>query len=123
MAIVKSVEHFKQFLYGKEFIIRSDLQPLTAIKTNAKPSIRLGRRLNDLADYNFKIEHKKGTDNILADAVSKLNLPVFKDDEPERIEKIINSVGQQYESDIEIIDIHDMIEFEAQEGDLEEMSS
>ena len=36
------------------------------------------------------------------------------------MKKIINSVGQQYESYIEIIELHDMIEFEAQEGNLEE---
>ena len=41
LAIVKSMEHFKQFLYGKEFIIKTDNQPLIAIKTKAKPSIRL----------------------------------------------------------------------------------
>ena len=92
------------------------------IKTKAKPSIRLGRWLNDLADFSFKIEHKKGTDNILADALSRLNLPMLEDDEPARIEKIINSVGLQYESDIEIIEFHDNIEFEAQEEDLEEIT-
>ena len=43
LAIVKAVEHFKQFLYGKEFIIKTDHQPLIAIKTKTKPSIRLGR--------------------------------------------------------------------------------
>ena len=85
LTIAKSVEHFKQFLYGKEFIIRRDHQPLTAIKTKSKHSIRLEKWLNDLADYNFKIEHKKGTDNILADALSRFNLPAFEDDEPARI--------------------------------------
>ena len=121
LAIVKALEHFKQFLYGKEFIIKTYHQPLTAIKTKAKSSIRLGRWLNVLADYSFKIEHKKGTDNILADALSKLNLPAFEDEEPTRIEKIINSVGLQYESDVEIIEFHHMVKFEAQEGNLEEI--
>ena len=45
------------------------------------------------------------------DALSRLNLPVFEDDEPARIEKIINSVGLQYESDLEIIEFYDMMEF------------
>ena len=100
LAIVKSVEHFKQFLYGKVFILKTDHQPLIAIKTKAKPSTRLGRWLNDLADYSFKTEHKKGTDSILADALSRLNLPAFEEEEPTRVEKIINWMGLQYESDI-----------------------
>ena len=37
LATVKAVEHFKQFLYGKEFVIKTDHQPLTSIKTKAKP--------------------------------------------------------------------------------------
>ena len=80
LAIVKAVEHFKQFLYGKEFVIKMDHQPLTSIKTKAKPFIRLGRWLRDLADHSFKIEHKKGSENILADALSRLNLPEFEDE-------------------------------------------
>ena len=47
LAIVKAVENFKQFLYGKEFVIKTDHQPLTSIKTKAKPSVRLGRLLSD----------------------------------------------------------------------------
>ena len=119
LAILKSVEHFKQFLYGKEFIIKTDHQPLTAIKTKAKPSIKLVRWLNDLAEYSLEIEHKEGTDKILADALSRLNSPAFENDEPARMEKTINSVGLHYERDMNIIEFRDRIEFEAQEGDLE----
>ena len=43
LAIVKAVEHFRQFLYGKEFIIKTDHAPLISIKTNSKPSARIGR--------------------------------------------------------------------------------
>ena len=43
LAIVKEVKHFKQFLYGKEFVIKTDHHPLKSIKTKVKPSIRLGR--------------------------------------------------------------------------------
>ena len=46
---------------------------------------------------------------------------MFEEDEPARIEKIINSVGLKYESYMEIIEFHDRIEFEAQEGNLEEI--
>ena len=114
LAIVKAVEYFKQFLYGKEFVIKTNHQPLTSIKTKAKPSIRLGRWLSDLACYSFKIEYKKGSDNIIADASSRLNLLWFQDEEPTKVEKIINSVRLQYESEIEIIEFHNIIEFESQ---------
>ena len=40
-----------------------------------------------LADYQFKIEHKRGAENILADALSLLNLP---NDEEENMEYVKN---------------------------------
>ena len=67
LAVIKSVEHFKQFLYGKEFVIKTDHHPLTSIAKKSKPSVRFGRWLSELADSQFKIEHKKGVENILAD--------------------------------------------------------
>ena len=109
LAIVKAVEHFKQFLYGKEFVIKTDHQPLIAIKTKTKPSIRLGRWLNDLADYNFKIEHKKVAENILADALSRLNLPNDEEENLTYVEKIINSVGLEFDPEIEILEFGQMI--------------
>ena len=62
LAVIKAVEHFKQFMYVKIFIIKTDHHPLTSITTKSKPSVRLGRWLSELADYQFKIEHKKGAD-------------------------------------------------------------
>ena len=41
LAVVKAVDHFRQFLYGKEFVIKTDHQPLTSITTKARPSVRL----------------------------------------------------------------------------------
>ena len=41
LAVVKAVDHFSQFLYGKEFIIKTDHHPLTSITTKSKPSVRL----------------------------------------------------------------------------------
>ena len=86
-------------MYGKEFLIKTDHHPLTSITTKSKPSVRLGRWLSELADYQFKIEHKRGADNILADALSRLNLPNEEEENMEYVEKIINSVGLECDSD------------------------
>ena len=67
LAILKAVEHFRVFLFRTKFKIRTDHFPLTSIKTNTNPSGRLARWLDHLSMYTFEIEHKKGTDNLLAD--------------------------------------------------------
>ena len=53
--------------------------------------------MSELADYAFKIEHKKGADNLLADALSRLNLPNCDEEDMDYVEKIINSVGMQFD--------------------------
>ena len=75
LAIVKAVEHFRLFLFRKKFKIRTDNAPLLSIKTNTNPSGRLARWLNHLSIYTFEIEHKRGADNLLAEALSRLNIP------------------------------------------------
>ena len=109
LAVIKSVEHFKQFLYGKEFVIKTDHHPLTSITTKSKPSVRLGRWLSELADYQFKIEHKKGVENILAIALSRLNVPNDDKEDMEYVEKIINSVGLEFDPNMEILEFSEMI--------------
>ena len=42
LAIVKAVENFKKFLYGKEFVIKTEHQSLTSIKTKAKSGLKDG---------------------------------------------------------------------------------
>ena len=112
LAILKAMEHFRQFLYGKEFIIKTDHAPLTSIKTNSKPSARIGRWLGDLADYEFKIQHKKGKDNILADALSRLNLPESFHPDEEFTDKIINYIGVDNREKVVINEFYNMIQDE-----------
>ena len=79
---------------------------MTSITTKSKPSVRLGRWLSELADYAFKIEHKKGADNVLADALSRLNLPNCDEEDITYVEKIINSVGLEFDPEMEILEFH-----------------
>ena len=51
LAIVKAVEHFSQFLFGKKFVIRTDHRPLSWIMTTTKPASRLARWLILLSNY------------------------------------------------------------------------
>ena len=51
--------------------------------------------------------NKKGADNILAYARSRLNLP---DCDEEYVEKIINPVGLQFDPEMEILEFHEMME-------------
>ena len=72
MSIVKAVEHWKVFLYGKEFTVYTDHQPLTWLLGKKNPHPRMERWLDSLAQYQMKIKYRKGTENVVADALSRL---------------------------------------------------
>ena len=71
-AIKFSIETFEYFLSSRPFCIQSDHKPLTFIdKTNFKGSHKLRRWQMDLQNYDFVIQYIKGTDNRLADWLSR----------------------------------------------------
>ena len=63
--------------------------------------------MSELADYAFKKKHKEGADNVLADALTWLNLPNCDEEDMEYVEKIINSVGLQVDPEMEILEFHE----------------
>ena len=65
--------------------------------------------LSELADYQFKIEHKKSAENILEDALSRLNLPNDDEEDLTYVEKILNAVGLEFDPEIEILEFGEMI--------------
>ena len=59
-------------LYGGEFEVYMDNNPLTYILTTAKLDATGQRWVASLANYNFKIFYKSGTLNVEADALSRI---------------------------------------------------
>jgi hypothetical protein len=86
LAIVLAIEKFKQYLYGREFIIKTDHKPLQFLLTTDVPSARLARLQQRIKWYDFKIEYKEGKRNGNADALSRLVLE--EDKQCESFEKL-----------------------------------
>lgn len=79
LAIVFGVRKHHQYLYGREFILRSDHRPLSYIFGPNKgipvtAASRLQRYAVQLSAYNYKIEFIKSINNCHADALSRLPL-------------------------------------------------
>ena len=77
LAIIFGVKKYHQYVYGREFTLKTDHQPLTHIfrenrATPAMASGRIQRWALMLGAYNYKIEYKKGEHNANADALSRL---------------------------------------------------
>ncbi|XP_060070207.1 uncharacterized protein LOC132550192 [Ylistrum balloti] len=72
LAIVWAVQKFEQYLYGKEFVLETDHQPLVYLQRAKIANGRLMRWALLLQPYRFRISAIKGKDNIGADYCSRV---------------------------------------------------
>lgn len=88
MAIVFSVDHFKQYLYGSFFTVNTDHQALAQLQRSNKNNPKLQRWFMELRNYNFKILYKQGKKHTNADGLSRWLLEHEEADDNESIEEI-----------------------------------
>lgn len=78
LAIVYFVKYFRQYLLSKPFTIRTDHAPLSWLKRMPDPVGQNARWLEQLGEYDYQVEHRKGKSHLNADSVSRhpcLNRP------------------------------------------------
>jgi hypothetical protein len=73
-------EKFKDYLYGAEFVVYTENNPLTYVLSSAKLDATGHRWLAALAAFNFKVVYKPDSKNFDADSLSRL--PQRPDTEP-----------------------------------------
>lgn len=73
LAAMLSVKKFRAYVEGHEFTIITDHASLKWLMSQTDLSTRLARWALKLQCYRFKIEHRKGTQNIVPDTLSRVN--------------------------------------------------
>ena len=71
LAVVLGLRHFRPYLYGRRFVLRTDHASLTWLLNFKEPEGQLARWLETLQDYNFEIRHRSGRLHANADALSR----------------------------------------------------
>ena len=72
LACVEFVTHFKHYLIGKKFWLRTDHSSLQWLYNFRSPTGILARWIEILSSFDFEIQFKKGTSNGAADALSRM---------------------------------------------------
>lgn len=72
LAVLFAVEKFEPYLGSRPFKVVTDHSSLKWFTKLENPSGRLARWFCRLSQFNFEIEHRKGTDNVVPDALSRL---------------------------------------------------
>jgi hypothetical protein len=71
LAIVYALEKFRIYVYGHKIVLHTDNKSLTFLDKCAITSNRVARWLIAIQEYDIEIKHIKGTDNYLADILSR----------------------------------------------------
>ena len=95
------MERFHEYLYGGEFEVYMDNNPLTYVLTTAKLDATGQRWIANLANYNFKIHYRSGKSNIDADALSRIPWDVVQVDHVQ-VGPIVKSSVLAYQTAIQM---------------------
>ncbi|KYO47305.1 hypothetical protein Y1Q_0018216 [Alligator mississippiensis] len=71
LAIIWALNKLKPYLWGQQFTLLSDHAPLQWLQTMQNTNAKLQRWAWQLQEFNFTIEHIKGSQNVIADALSR----------------------------------------------------
>jgi hypothetical protein len=70
-ALVRVLDTWKHYLWPKEFVIHSDHESLKHIRGQAKLNKCHAKWVEFIETFTYIIKHKKGKDNVIADALSR----------------------------------------------------
>jgi len=71
LAVIKSLKHFRPYLYGRKFRLRTDHASLIWLCKRAEPSSQVARWLEVLAEFSYRIEHWPSKKHGNADGLSR----------------------------------------------------
>ena len=71
--MVYAVTKWKHYLWGRRFLIRTDHSSLKFLLTQKATHVAQQVWLTKLLGFDYEIEYRKGKDNLVADALSKVS--------------------------------------------------
>lgn len=71
LAVVTFIHHFRPYLLGRPFMLRTDHSSLAWLQSFKEPEGQLARWMERLQEYNFTIVHRQGSQHRNADALSR----------------------------------------------------
>lgn len=76
LAIINCSKHFRPYLFGQKFTVETDHNPLVWLSKIKEPNSRLVRWRLKLEEFDFNVVYKRGLENKVADALSRVELHV-----------------------------------------------
>ncbi len=74
LAIRDTLKHYRYYLLGRKFRLRTDHKPLLKMLEVQDPFGRRATMLRDIAEFEPQMEFVRGCDNVVADALSRIGI-------------------------------------------------
>ena len=74
LALVWAVQEYRKLLFGQKFIVKTDHRPLMWLMSKSELPPKLTRWALILQEYDLQIVYGPGTENVIADALSRLEI-------------------------------------------------
>ena len=85
LAMKWSIKHFQTYLLSHCFKIHMDNNPLMYFLTSCNMDATKQRWINELVKYNFSLKNRKGKNNTVADALSRISEECLSNEEAEKV--------------------------------------
>ncbi|URQ09129.1 replicase [Halyomorpha halys erranti-like virus 1] len=72
LAVVFGIEKFRQYLEHREFLLETDNQALSWLLAHPRQLGKIGRWVAKLTSFKFRVQHIRGTQNVIADTLSRM---------------------------------------------------
>ena len=108
LAVYLAIKHFRHFVEGRTFHILTDHKPLTFALTlqSSNHFPRQTRQLDFIVQFTSDIRHIKGTDNPVADALSRIGIDALSVTRVEGIDFEKMAAAQQQDPEIKHLLAH-----------------
>ena len=73
LAVVWAIKKFREYLEGFRFTVVTDHSSLRWLRSLKNPTGRLARWVISLLEYDFEVQYRKGTLNVVPDFLSGLD--------------------------------------------------
>ena len=122
LAVVHFLRHFKQYLLGRHFKVRTDHAALTWLRRTPEPIGQQARWAEQLEEYDFVVEHRPGKQHGNADALSRRPCPkrdcmCHENGQPEQTERILPPVNVESQTDKTSGGVHMIVEAQVHRAD------